>query len=97
MIERIILFKLNDPTTREECAALTAAALDKIDAIEELSVGLPADANAEKSWDLSLVIGVANLALLNTVLESAAFTAYLDGVMKDRCAVIKAWSFERLG
>jgi hypothetical protein len=97
MIERIILFKLNDPATREECAALTAAALDKIDAIEELSVGLPADASAEKSWDLSLVIGVANLALLDQVLESAAFTNYLDGAMKDRCAVIKAWSFERLG
>jgi len=97
MIERIILFKLKDSATRDECAALTAAALDGIDAIEELSVGLPADASSEKSWDLSLVIGVANLSLLDTVLESDAFTAYLHGTMKDRCEVIKAWSFERLG
>lgn len=96
MVERIILFKLNDPATRDECAALTVATLDKIDAIEELSVGLPADASSEKSWDLSLVIGVANLALLDSVLEGADFTAYLDGTMKERCAVIKAWSFERV-
>ncbi|MEY4511435.1 MAG: hypothetical protein RLZZ450_3557 [Pseudomonadota bacterium] len=97
MIERIILFKLNDPATREECAALTVAALDEIDAIEELSVGVPADASSEKSWDLSLVLGVANLALLDTVLAGEAFTAFLDGEMKPRSTVIKAWSFERLG
>lgn len=97
MVERIILFKLNDPATREEVAALTVAALDDIDSIEELSVGLPADASSEKSWDLSLVIGVVNLALLDTVLVSEAFTAYLDGEMKARSAVIKAWSFERIG
>jgi hypothetical protein len=97
MVERIILFKLNDPATREEVAALTVAALDDIDSIEELSVGLPADASSEKSWDLSLVIGVANLSLLDTVLASEAFTTYLDGEMKARSAVIKAWSFERIG
>jgi hypothetical protein len=97
MVERIILFKLNDPATREECAALTVAALDDIDAIEELSVGVPADASSEKSWDLSLVLGVANVALLDTVLASEAFTAFFDGEMKPRSTVIKAWSFERLG
>ena len=97
MVERIILFKLNDPSRRDEVAALTAAALEDIDGIEELSVGVPADASSEKSWDLSLVIGVANLALLDTVLAGEAFTAYLDGEMKARSAVIKAWSFERLG
>jgi hypothetical protein len=96
MVERIILFKLNDPATREECAALAVSALDRIDSIEELSVGVPADASSEKSWDLSLVIGVANLALLDTVLAGEAFQSF-DDELKGRCAVIKAWSFERLG
>jgi hypothetical protein len=96
MVERIILFKLNDPATRDECAALAISALDDIDDIDELSVGVPADASAEKSWDLSLVIGVANLALLDTVLAGEAFTDF-EGEMKARSAVIKAWSFERMG
>ena len=96
MVERIILFKLNDPTTREECAALTASALEDLGSIEELSIGLPADASSEKSWDLSLVIGVANLALLDNVLASEAFTLF-DGEMKARSAEVKAWSFERQG
>lgn len=97
MVERIMLFKLNDPATRDEVAAMTDTALSKLPDIEELSVGVPADAASEKSWDLSVVIGVANLALLNTVLESRGFTTYLDDTMKDRYAVLKAWTFERLG
>lgn len=99
MIERIMLFKLHDPSTRDEVANLSLAMLSELEnaaAIDELSVGTPADEASLKSWDLSVVIGVANLALLNTVLESSPFQAYLDGAMKERCAVIKAWSFERL-
>lgn len=97
MVERIMLFKLNDPATRDEVAAMTDTALSKIADIEELSVGVPADAASEKSWDLSIVIGVNNLPLLDTVLESRAFTTYLDDTMKGRYAVLKAWTFERLG
>jgi hypothetical protein len=96
VVERIILFKLNEPTTRDEVAALTQAALGNLADVEELSVGVPADAASEKSWDLSVVLGVANLALLNTVLESPAFSRYLDVTLHGRCAVIKAWTFERL-
>lgn len=97
MVERIILLKLNDPSTRAEVAALTVDALSKLPDLEELSVGVPADEAAEKSWDVSIVLGVANLALLNTVLESALFTSYLEDTLKERCTVTKAWNFERLG
>jgi len=91
-----MLFKLNEPATRDEVAALTQATLSNLPEIEELSVGVPADAASEKSWDLSVVVGVANLALLNTVLESPGFVRYLDGTMQGRYAVLKAWTFERL-
>jgi hypothetical protein len=30
------------------------------------------------------------------VLESTQFEAFVSGVLKDRIAVMKAWSFERL-
>lgn len=96
MVERIILFKLHDPQTRHEVAELTLAALKDLRELEELSVGVPADTASEKSWDLSIVLGVDNLSLLDTLLASEAFTGYLEQTMKDRYQVVKAWSFERL-
>ncbi len=97
MVERIMLFKLNEPATRDELASRTLEALSKVDDLEELSVGVPADEPSAKSWDLSVILGVANAALLNAVLESPALTSYLDDTMKGRYAVLKAWTFERLG
>lgn len=97
MVERIMLFKLSDPATREDVAQVTLRALSNLADIEELSVGVPAEAASEKSWDLSVVLGVANLALLNSVLESHAYRSYLEDTMQGRYEVMKAWTFERLG
>jgi hypothetical protein len=97
MIERIMLFKLHDPGSREEVAQQTLAALQDLEQLEELTIGLPADAASERSWDLSIVLAVDNLALLHSVLEGPVFRAYLEQTMKDRYVVLKAWSFERLG
>lgn len=96
MVERIILFKLEDPATRHEVAALSVAALQDLPEVEELSVGVPADAASEKSWDVSIVIGAHSLALLSNLLEGEAFKHYLEQTMKGRYQVVKAWSFERL-
>ena len=96
MVERIMLFKLHDSTKRDQLAQRAVDALSTIDDIEELSVGVPADAASEKSWDLSVVLGVTNLALLDTVLEGARFTAWVDGVMNEHTNVLKAWTFDRL-
>jgi len=96
MVERIFLFKLNEPDSRHEVAALTQAALADLGDVEELSVGTPADPNSEKSWDLSVVLGVVNLTLLDTLLESAPVVRWYQD-MSARSAVVKAWSFDRLG
>jgi hypothetical protein len=96
MVERIMLFKLNDPSTRQAIAALMVSTFSKLTDIEELSVGVPADMHAEKSWDLSVVIGVPNLALLDALLASNTFTNFLEKTMNGRYTVLKAWSFERL-
>ena len=96
MIERIILFKLKDQSARDALAAESLELLAKLPDIDELSVGVPADEAAAKSWDLSVVVGFANAALLTKFLESAAFEAYLEGVMREHIEVVKAWSFERL-
>ena len=97
MVERIMLFKLNDPAEREALASAALALLSRLPEVEELSVGLPADPASAKSWDLSIVLGFANAELLEKVLTSALFESFLEETMADRYVVLKAWSFERLG
>jgi hypothetical protein len=96
MVERIMLIKLNDPSTRQAIAAMMVSTFAKLTDIEELSVGIPADADAQKSWDLSVVIGVPNLALLEQLLASNTFTTFFEKTMSGRFTITKAWSFERL-
>jgi hypothetical protein len=96
MVERIMLFKLVDSGTRDEVAALTLKALGGLRKLEELSVGLPADATSGTSWDLSVVMGFSNQDELSVSLESPAFRDFMGHTMQGRCEVVKAWSFERL-
>jgi hypothetical protein len=95
MVERIILFKLTDPSARHELASLTRSSLYDLDGLEELSVGLPADPASEKSWDFSLILRFPSLAVQNAALESGAFKELMERKLAGRCAVIKGWSFER--
>jgi hypothetical protein len=96
MVERIMLFKLSDPSTREAIAALIVSTLSKLSDIEELSVGVPADASADKSWDLSVVFGVPNLLLLEAILESNTYKTFVEKTLNGRYEVLKAWNFPRL-
>lgn len=96
MVERIMLFKLVDSSTRDEVAALAHKALGGLRKLEELSVGLPADEASGNSWDLSVVMGFSNQEELRASLESPAFRDFMGHTMEGRCEVVKAWSFERL-
>jgi hypothetical protein len=97
MVERIMLFKLVDSSTRDEVAALTFNALSGLRELEELSVGLPADEASANSWDVSVVMGFSSQADLGSSLESSAFRDYMRHAMEGRYEVVKAWSFVRLG
>jgi hypothetical protein len=96
MVERILLFKLNDSGKREEIAALSLRALSAIRKLEELSVGLPADEASAKSWDLSVVMGFATQEDLDAALESPFFHSYMQRDMEGKYEVVKAWSFSRV-
>jgi hypothetical protein len=96
MVERIMLFKLVDSSTRDETAALTLKALGGLRKLEELSVGVPADEASAKSWDLSVVMGFSNPDELAGSLESPAFRDFMHHTMEGRYEVVKAWSFVRL-
>jgi hypothetical protein len=96
MVERILLFKLVDPSTRDEVASLTLRALGSLRMLEELSVGVPTDEASAKSWDLSIVMGFASAEDLSLALENPMFHSYLQRDMEGRYEVLKAWNFTRV-
>lgn len=96
MVERILLFKLKDPSTRKETASIAIRALSALRMLEELSVGVPADESSAKSWDISVVMGFATADDLQAALGHPLFHSFLQHDMAERYEVLKAWSFERV-
>ena len=104
MVERIMLLKLGeayrspehgDAHSRTELAKRLRGLLLGVAGIEDVSVGVPADAAAEKSWDLSVVMLFVSEAVTSVTLESESYKAFLDE-LTGKVEVIKAWNFERL-
>jgi hypothetical protein len=95
MVERIMLLKLHEPSERNELAKQLRASLLELDGVEDVSVGLPADLAAEKSWDISIVLLFASEATTSITLESDTFKAFAS-MLSSKTQVVKAWNFERL-
>src|SRR4051794_22686740 len=95
MVERIMLLKLHDSNQRAETAKVVLSKLTELPDIEEVSVGLPADVAAAKSWDISVVLLFTSEASSSLTLESETFKAIMEA-LGPRVQVIKAWNFERL-
>ncbi len=97
MIERVVLFKLKDayatPDARAEIAAHSRQALQGLAGVVSCSVGVPADAPSEKSWDLSLVLHFESLSAVDAFRQDPAYREYVDEYMRPRVEVEKAWNF----
>jgi hypothetical protein len=100
MIERIVLFKLKgehaNDAERRRVAEHSREVLAAIPGVESVSVGVPADPSAEKSWDLSLVVRFASLDAVEPYRVHPAHRRYVDEYMRPRMEVVKAWNFESL-
>ncbi len=97
MIERIVLFKLKseycNDAARAEIAERTRRDLGALQNVRSVSVGVPADEPAEKSWDLSVVVRFDTLEDVNAYVVDPAHRAYVDNYMRDRIELLKAWNF----
>ncbi len=93
MIDRIMLFKLVDASTRQEFVELLKRDLGQLPDLTVVTVGLPADEASAKSWDVSCVLRFEHLRDLEAALASQAFQTCLEGALAPRCVVVKAWSF----
>lgn len=97
MIERIELFKLQDVHATDEGRAaahrMSREALAEAPGYTELRVGLPADPDSLRSWDLSLVVRFDDLESERVYLESESYVTH-DAELMKRSIVKKHWSFE---
>lgn len=90
MIFRIVLFKLDDAHEgqRDRWADEDRATLGSLG-----RVGLPADDEARRSWDVCWNLQAPDASAMEVLVESADYTSALDAASA-RAIVVKAWSFE---
>lgn len=98
MIERIVLVRLNDslrnPEERTAVANQTLKALADLPGVQELSVGVPADANSEKSWDLLIRVHFTDIEAVEAYRMHQMHRAYVDDYLKPKLAELRAWNFD---
>jgi hypothetical protein len=97
VIERYVFIKLKPehatPEGRAEARARSKL-LARIPGVRGLSIGAPADESAEAAWDLCLTLRLDSLDAVASCVAHPEHVAYLEGFLKARLQVIKAWSFE---
>lgn len=97
MVERYVFIKLDDEHATDEGRAEVAEharrALRNLDGVTAVTVGVPADEPAIRSWDLSIVVRFAKLADIDTYRVHPDHRAFVDEFLAPRMAVIKAWNF----
>jgi hypothetical protein len=97
MIERIVCFKLKDEysneASRAEFADRTRRDLGALQNVRSVTVGVPADAAAEASWDISIVVRFDSMEDVEQYMVDPEHRAYVDGYAVPRIEVRKAWNF----
>jgi len=96
MIERYVFVKLkpehSSDKTRVEIRARSQQ-LAKLPGVRGVVIGTPADADAARAWDLSLIVRFDALADVDRYLEHPGHEAYYEGYLEPMIQVIKAWNF----
>lgn len=90
---RIALFKLHEGVGRDAFAQRLHQTLSALEGLASLQVGLPADAAAEKSWDLSVVLTFQDADALRATLASEPYREAFEGALAQQVHVLKAWNF----
>ena len=96
-LARIVLIKLKPefagPEGRSALAGNVRSVLAGEPGLTSLSVELPADAEAERSWDLALRLELASAEAYERLCARERYKALFEHVIPERSVVVKAWSF----
>jgi hypothetical protein len=98
MIARFVLLKLHEEAMagRLDFARRALDFLRALPMVQDVRVGLPADADSARSWDLSLQVFLADQAALDAYLADPSHQAFVASEILPRAAVRKAWNFSLL-
>jgi antibiotic biosynthesis monooxygenase (ABM) superfamily enzyme len=98
MIERIVLFKLQDEhgrgAPREALAEQGKKALSALPGVRDVRVAIPTDAESSRSWDLGFFLRFDSMEDVEAYRVHPDHRAFVDELMKPRMQVVKAWNFE---
>ena len=98
MIERVQLLKLKaehaTPEGRADLVEHALALLSGLPGVLRVRAGVPADADAAKSWDVFIALRFAALTDVAASQSHAAYRRFADEFVTARVDVQKAWSFE---
>jgi len=97
MIERHHYFKLkaehSHPEGRDEVVRRTLEVLPKVPGVTGVAAGVPADAEAERSWDVFVTVRFASLADVEGYRAHPMHREFVDGFLSPRVDVKKVWNF----
>ena len=97
MIQRIVLFKLKEDFANDEARAQiaerTLTMLTGLPMVTGARVGVPADPESLKSWDLSLVVEFNAYEDVEAYHVDPVHKAHVQDYMLPRAEVRKAWNF----
>jgi hypothetical protein len=101
MIQRVVAIKLkpaySNAADRAQVAAASREVLAVVPGVRAFDVGQPADAAAEKSWDLLLLLRFDDLDAVEAYRAHPNHRRYMDVFLRPMLDVIKVWNFELVG
>mgnify|MGYP002079103405 CR=1 FL=1 len=98
MIERHHYLKLRSnlahPEARAEVVRRVLETLPGLPGVTGVSAGVPADAEAERSWDVVITVRFADLSDIAAYRADPIHRRFVDEFLAPRVEVKKAWNFE---
>ena len=97
MIRRYVFFRFEHAhrgkDAMRDILRETHRVLQNVPGVEMYEIGTPADEKAVAAWDLSITATFASKAVLESYIQHPQHRAYVDGFIKPKLEVIKAWNF----
>lgn len=98
MIERHHYLKLKQefahPAARAEIVGRVLEVLPAVPGVVGVTAGTPADADAERSWDVFISVRFGKLSDVGTYRAHPVHRRFVDEFLSPRVEVKKAWNFE---
>jgi len=96
MIQRHVYLRLNHEHSGPEATQVVAEESLKLAAVpgvKRIRIARPVDEGSRTAWELCLILEFDTMADVEAYVHHPDHRAYVDGFLKPRLQVIKAWNF----